>query len=155
MRRTCRPAIGPSSRSATTKPIRTSATRPLPLATWNASSKWIAGHTPRLLDLDVVGLDHLGPALGFAADLLAQPLGRAADQAQPGFFQAGLDARVADGRVERRIQALDRRARTTLRHHETVPGFDDEALVAQLFHGGHIRKVGRAPRSGYRQGSRL
>src|SRR5712664_2667533 len=88
----------------------------------------------RLLDLDVVGLDHLGPALGFAADLLVQPLGRAADEAQPGFFQARLDARVPDGRVERRVQFLHRRARGALRHHETVPGFDDEALVPELFH---------------------
>src|SRR5207249_6455348 len=63
----------------------------------------------RLLDLDVAGLDHFSPALGFAAYLLAEALGRAAHQAQPGLLQAILDARVLDGRVERRVQLLHRR----------------------------------------------
>ncbi len=108
-----------------------------------------------LLRLDVVRLDHFRPALGFAPDLLAQPLRRAADQAQARLFEALRDARIANGRVERRVQFLDRSARRAGRRHEAVPGLDDKALVAELFHRRHLGQIGRASRPGDGERPRL
>src|SRR5262245_15406935 len=104
----------------------------------------------RSVRLDVEGLDHLAPLLGFIGDELAEVGGRTRKHRAAEVSEMGLHFRVVESRVNFLVELVNNLRRCVLGRADAIPL---ARLVArqELTHGRDVRQHVRARGGGYRE----